>query len=59
MGKNKKETRKARKKFKKDFKISRKKAGSMSLNDFVNKHVADSIVREGVKKAKKSKWRLK
>lgn len=59
MGKDKKTTKAARKKFKKDFKISRKKAGSMSLTDFVNKHVADSIVREGVKKAKKSKWRMK
>jgi len=58
MGKNKRETKKARKKFKKDYKISRKKAGKMSLTDFVNKHVADAVVRDGVKKAKKGKWRL-
>lgn len=58
MGKNKRETKKAQKKFKKDYKISRKKAGKMSLNDFVSKHVADAVVREGVKKAKKKKWRL-
>lgn len=58
MGKNKRETRKARKKFKKDYGISRKKAGKMSLTDFVNKHVADAIVNEGVKKAKKRKWKL-
>ena len=58
MGKDKRETKKARKKFKKDFGVSRKKAGTMSLTDFVNKHVADAVVREGVKKARKRKWRL-
>lgn len=58
MGKDKKATKAARKKFKKDFKISRKKAGSMKLSDFVNKHVADAVVREGVSKAEKRKWKL-
>lgn len=58
MGKDKRETKKARRKFKKDYKISRKKAGKMSLTDFVNKHVADAVVREGAKKAKKRKWKL-
>lgn len=56
MGKNKRETKKAKRKFKKDFGISRKKAGKMSLNDFVNGPVADHVVREGVKKAKRKKW---
>lgn len=57
MGKNKRETRKARKKFKKDFGISRKKAGKMKLSDFVAKHVTDAVVKEGVNKAKKRKWK--
>ena len=58
MGKDKRTTKAAKKKFKKDYKISRKKAGGMSLTDFVNKHVVDAVVREGVKKAKKRKWKL-
>lgn len=58
MGRNKRETRKARKKFKKDFGISRKKAGKMKLSDFVKGPVTDAAVRDGVKKAKKRKWKL-
>lgn len=58
MGKNKRETRKARKKFKKDYGISRKKAGKMKLSDFIAGPVTDATVRDGVKKAKKRKWKL-
>lgn len=58
MGKDKKATKAARKKFKKTYGISRKKAGKMKLSDFVSKHVTDAVVKEGVSKAKKRKWKL-
>lgn len=53
-----KKTRKARRKFKKDYGMSRKKAGKMPLDKFVKGPVTDRVVKEGVKKAKKKGWRL-
>lgn len=53
-----KKTRKARKKLKKDYGVSYRKARKMSLNDFANGPVLNGLVKKGVESAKKSKWKL-
>lgn len=53
-----KNTRKARKRLKKEYGVSYRKARKMPLDKFANGPVLDGLVKKGVKRAKRNKWRL-
>lgn len=44
--------------FKKKFGVSWERATKMSVNDFAHGPMKNRMVREGVKAAKKRKWRI-